>query len=531
MDPLLQVTNLEISFGGYVAVKKISFSIPRGYITAIVGESGSGKSLTALATLSLLPANATVSGDILFTRAGTATNLLIAGNTELKKIRGGEISMIFQEPMTSLNPLMRCGEQVAETLRLHKNLKPKEARKKTLEWFRKTGLPEPEILYGKYPHQLSGGQKQRVMIAMAMCCEPSLIIADEPTTALDVTVQKNILELLSTFSRENGTTVLLITHDLGVVWDFAKEVLVMNKGEIVERGSVKKVLASPEHEYTRKLLQSRPSALPVKFRMPVSSSTEKVFEVKDLTVTYKGNKGREFTAVHKVNLYVKRGEMLGLVGESGCGKSSLGKAALMLIPSKGTILLNGKPISGISGQELKKVRKELQIIFQDPYSSLNPRMTVGEAVKEVLNVHFPGKSNNEKESQLTALFENVSLDHSSFQRYPHEFSGGQRQRICIARALATEPEFLVFDESVSALDVTIQAQVLSLINHLRESLNFSGLFISHDLSVVHYLCDRIVVMRKGEIVEEGDADKIFNAPDHDYTRELINAIPGKGLTI
>ncbi len=531
METLLAVNDLTVSFEGFTAVNKVSFTIEKGSTTAIVGESGSGKSLTGLSLLSLLPKAAKISGKAIFNSEKASLNLFEISDSETKNLRGRKISMIFQEPMTSLNPIMKCGDQVAEAIMTHRKLSRKEAKLETIEWFSKTELPDPVEVYDKYPHQLSGGQKQRVMIAMAMCCEPELIIADEPTTALDVTVQKSILELLNKLKSENGCTVILITHDLGLVWDYAENLIVMSKGSIVEQGKVKQVINSPSHKYTENLLKNRPSSL-----IPLSQNQiirgKSILEVHELNVMYKRKSGRinkVFHAIRNVNFSVKKGELVGLVGESGCGKSTLGKAILGLVPSTGSILLNGRDISGFKKSDNKYFRKEMQIVFQDPFGSLNPRIPVDNAISEVIKVQSPQTKKAERLGKVKALFREVSIDPINMGRYPHEFSGGQRQRICIARSLASEPSFLVFDESVSALDVTIQAQVLALIDKLRKELEFSGIFISHDLAVVKYLCDRIVVMRNGEIIEEGPSSDIYYNPKHSYTKELLEAVPGKGM--
>lgn len=498
-----------------------------GELLAIVGESGSGKSITALSVLQLLPKEAITKGKIHF----GGNDLLKLNNKDINRIRGNKISMIFQEPMTSLNPVLTCGKQVMESLVTHNKLSNKEAEQKTISLFEKVGLPNPAAMVNRYPHQLSGGQKQRVMIAMAMSCDPQLLIADEPTTALDVTVQKNVLELIRSLQQQNQMGVIFITHDLGLVAGIADKVAVMYKGEIVEKGTVTQVLRAPKHHYTRSLLNCRPAAR----TLPGNDANTKVMlEVKDLVVSYPVKKNifgktvEEFNAVDHVSFKVRKGETVGLVGESGCGKTTLGRAILQLVHAdNGEILLNGTNIISLSGSELRSVRKDLQIVFQDPYGSLNPRISIGNAITEPLKIHRLLNSKKDRKDKVVALLEKVGLNADHFDRYPHQFSGGQRQRICIARALAMDPSFLVFDESVSALDVSIQAQVLNLLNDLKKEFGFTSIFISHDLAVVHYISDRIMVMNKGKIVEEGTADQVFYHPVNEYTKQLIAAIPGK----
>ena len=569
MKPLLRVEDLSVSFrtehGRNTALQRISFEVRRGEVLAIVGESGSGKSVTALSVLRLLPEPpaAVDGGRILFSRDGmNETDLLGKDIREMGEWRGASISMIFQEPMTSLNPVMTCGEQVAEAIRHHGGDTRREAMEKTIALFGKVKLPSPEAIFKRYPHQLSGGQKQRVMIAMAMSCRPDLLIADEPTTALDVTVQKTILQLIRELQQEGDMGVLFITHDLGVVAELADRVMVMYRGSIVEEGPVERVLTSPAHPYTRALLACRPGLHPRRSRLPVVSDfmdepgtgkpgartiappapplntdtdreADPVLRVQDLQVWFPGPRGAApVKAVDDVSFDVQAGETLGLVGESGCGKTTLGRALLGLIkPRNGRILFAGKDLAKFSVKEWKASRKDIQIVFQDPYGSLNPRLTVGSAITEPMAVHGIFSNERQRREKVVELLEKVNLRADHFNRYPHEFSGGQRQRIGIARALALNPGFIIFDESVSALDVSVQAQVLNLLNDLRSEYGFTSVFISHDLSVVNYISDRILVMRQGRIVESGTADDIFSNPKENYTRELLEAIPGGRLRL
>lgn len=583
MPSLLSIQNLSIQFSNEgektVAVKNSSIEIKKGELVAIVGESGSGKSVTALSMLQLLPSQSIVKGKIIFfQKEKQPDNLVQLSASDINKVRGKHIAMIFQEPMTSLNPVFTCGKQVMEAIQLHEKVNAAAARRKTITLFEKVKLPDPEGIINRYPHELSGGQKQRVMIAMAISCNPSLLIADEPTTALDVTVQKTILDLIKELQLQNRMGVILITHDLGIVADIADKIVVMYKGEIVEQGLTKEVLTSPQHPYTKALLACRPAGKSKGERLPVVSdfmgaeserlktanekkevaSGEKflpsptnpvqtgmdpaahqpstVLSVENLKVYFPVKKklfskaAAFFKAVDDVSFEVIQGETLGLVGESGCGKTTLGRTVLQLIaPTSGKIYLEGKDITQVRSAALRNMRKDLQIVFQDPYGSLNPRITIGNAILEPLAVHDILDNNNERKEKVIELLEKVSLLPEHFNRYPHQFSGGQRQRICIARSLALNPSFLIFDEAVSALDVSVQAQVLNLLNDLKKEFQYTSIFISHDLAVVRYISDRILVMHQGKIVEEGDAEQIYNHPRNVYTQQLIQAIPGNQL--
>ena len=564
MHPLLEIKNLQIEFlqdaTPVSAVQNISFTATRGKLTAIVGESGSGKSVTALAVLKLLSKQATISGDILFSETGKQqVTLNVLSEKEISRIRGNKIAMIFQEPMTSLNPVLTCGAQVMEILMKHRKLSRKEAKQKTIELFEQVELPDAVSMIDRYPHQVSGGQKQRVMIAMAISCNPDLLIADEPTTALDVRVQKNIIRIIRNLQQQNNMSVLFITHDLGLVADIADEIIVMYKGQITEQGNATDILNDPKHYYTKALLACRPVAgskgkkLKVlnDFLIPgekeITCQVKKisgeiiirntpVLSVRELNVHFPSSKnifGRTKTfikAVDQVSFEILQGEIVGLAGESGCGKTTLGRAILQLIkPTSGQIILYGRDITSIPYNKLRQLRKDLQIVFQDPYGSLNPRISIGSAILEALTVHQLYDNNKMRKEAVVQMLEKVQLTPDHFKRYPHQFSGGQRQRVCIARALALNPAFLIFDESVSALDVSVQAGILNLINELKNELNFTSLFISHDLSVVHYISDRILIMNKGKIIESGKAGDVFLNPAMKYTRELIDAIPGKKL--
>ncbi len=564
---LLDINNLSISFsdesGFQRVVHNISFSLDRGCTLGIVGESGSGKSVTAQAIMGLLPSghSKVPTGSILFDTGQGSRDLLKESPRSMRNIRGNHISMIFQEPMTALNPVIPCGPQVAEVLIRHKNFKKKKAKEEVLQWFHEVKLPDPHSIWRSYPHEISGGQKQRVMIAMAMACHPEVLIADEPTTALDVTVQKTILRLMRTLQERYNTSIIFITHDLGVIAEVAHEVAVMYKGELVEKGPVSAIFDHPRHPYTRGLIACRPplDQRPVRLltigdflktpdqarqNTPLITAGERqkrhkaiyekppVLQVDGLIKKFIKRKSffkplQYFTAVDTVSFQVFPGETLGLVGESGCGKTTLGRTLLRLIKANaGEIIFEGKNLNTLSFSQMRRLRRSIQIIFQDPYASLNPGITIGQAIQEPMNVHQVLKNKKERKEKVLSLLEKVGLSAGHYNRYPHEFSGGQRQRACIARALALNPRFIICDESVSALDVSVQAQVLNLLNKLREELGFTCVFISHDLSVVRYMCDRILVMKEGRIVEENEADQLFNHPQTEYTKTLIRAIPG-----
>src|SRR5436305_6881342 len=530
--PVLDVQGLTVSLPPGAdrlnAVENVSFAVGPGEIVCVVGESGSGKSVTAHAIMGLLPP-----GQLTAT-AGRALlegdDLLTKTPAQMRKIRGHRISMIFQQPMTALNPVMKIGDQVAEVLDIHTKLNERERRVRVLDVMKAVRLPEPERMIDVYPHQISGGQRQRIMIAAALVLDPVLLIADEPTTALDVTTQAQILKLIKELRERRNTGVLFITHDFGVVAEVAHRVVVMQQGRVIEQGRTADVLRRPRDDYTRMLIRAVPSLSPP-VREPITAAPI-VLQTNDLNKTYVAGglfaKRREVKAVKDVNLLVRRGETLGVVGESGSGKSTVARCIARLIePTDGAILIEGADVAKLGARALRPHRKRVQIVFQDPYRSLNPRRTVGAAITEG-PVNF-GMAENEAVTRARNLMRLVGLDPDALTRFPHQFSGGQRQRICIARALAMEPEILVADEPVSALDVSVQAQVLALIDEVRSRFNLAILFITHDLRVAAQVCDRIAVMHKGEVVEEGTTAAVFAAPKHNYTRALFDSAPGRNF--
>ena len=573
MKTLLKVNNLRISFRRddkwQEAVHGIDFEVLEGKTLGIVGESGSGKSVSNLAVMQLLDRRKSrIESDSILLEDKDISHY---NDDQMSEVRGKRIAMIFQEPMTSLNPVYKCGFQVLEAFGCQQTTDngqqslstSQQHKEKVLELFEKVKLPNPEIIFDKYPHELSGGQKQRVMIAMALISNPKVLIADEPTTALDVTVQKEILKLLKDLQRENGMGMIFITHDLGVVSEIADDVIVMNKGVIVEKGTTRDILNNPQHPYTKGLIACRPpldyrlERLPVvkefldgkwidnnqiknellitdeerKKQHELLYSQEPILKVENLRTWYplrKGVFGRTYDhikSVDDVSFDVYPGETLGLVGESGCGKTTLGRSILRLVePTSGNVIFEGRDITKLNNKELREYRKQAQIVFQDPYSSLNPRICIGDSIAEPMLVHGIEKDAKKRRERVCRLLEEVGLEASHYQRYPHEFSGGQRQRICIARALAVNPKLIICDESVSALDVSVQAQVLNLINRLKKEFHFTYIFISHDLSVVRFMSDRVVVMYNGKIQEMNEADALFNNPQNDYTKKLIAAI-------
>ncbi|KQQ76692.1 ABC transporter ATP-binding protein [Acinetobacter sp. Leaf130] len=561
--PLLHVKNLRVSFKGedkqYIeTVKGISFDIPANTTVALVGESGSGKSVTSLATMGLLPVGQSKIDEqskIIF----EGKDLLSLSRKDMRKICGKDIAMIFQEPMSSLNPVFTVGNQIAEVLCLHMGLNRKQARQRVLELLKEVGIPSPETKIDAYPNQLSGGQQQRVMIAMAIACEPKLLIADEPTTALDVTIQKQIIDLLESLRKRRQMSMLFITHDLALVGEIADKVIVMRHGEIREQGAAEQVLEQPKDVYTRALLYCRPQISQRPYRLPVTSDfmfqednilVEKSFdaseipqrkrglngdeqiilEVKDLKKSFYSRKGlfgkEEFQAVKGVSFKLAKGKTLGLVGESGSGKTTVGLLLMRLHEaSGGQAFIEGKDILSLTEKEFAKYQRKIQIIFQNPYASLNPRFTIGQILLEPMQIHGIGKDDAERKQIALGLLERVNLPEQAYYRYPHEFSGGQRQRIAIARCLTLKPEILICDESVSALDVSVQAQVLNLLQDLQDEFGLSYIFISHDLSVVKYISDQVMVMNHGEVVEIANSDELYAHPQHDYTKRLLQAIP------
>ncbi|WP_407528858.1 ABC transporter ATP-binding protein [Acinetobacter baumannii] len=561
--PLLHIENLRVSFKGedkqYIeTVKGISFDIPTNTTVALVGESGSGKSVTSLATMGLLPVGQSKIDEkskIIF----EGKDLLDLSRTEMRKICGKDIAMIFQEPMSSLNPVFTVGNQIAEVLCLHMGMSRKQARQRVLELLKEVGIPSPETKIDAYPNQLSGGQQQRVMIAMAIACEPKLLIADEPTTALDVTIQKQIIDLLESLRQRRQMSMLFITHDLALVGEIADQMIVMRHGEIREQGTAEQVLEQPKDVYTRALLYCRPQMSQRPYRLPVTSDFMRqennilveqsfdvseiperkrglngdehiILEVKDLKKSFYSRKGlfgkEEFQAVKGVSFKLAKGKTLGLVGESGSGKTTVGLLLMRLHQaSGGQALIEGKDILSLTEKEFAKYQRKIQIIFQNPYASLNPRFTIGQILLEPMQIHGIGKDDAERKQIALGLLERVNLPEQAYYRYPHEFSGGQRQRIAIARCLTLKPEILICDESVSALDVSVQAQVLNLLQDLQDEFGLSYIFISHDLSVVKYISDQVMVMNHGEVVEIANSDELYAHPQHDYTKRLLQAIP------
>ena len=552
--PLLRIENLDIRFlierkaEPFQAVKGISFDIPTNTTVALVGESGSGKTVSAMAILQLLPENALVAPQsrVLYGNR----DLLKTSQADMQQIRGKDISVIFQEPMTSLNPVFTVGEQIGEVLRLHMGMSPRQARARAIELLNEVGIPDPQLRVNSYPHEMSGGQQQRVMIAMAIACEPKLLIADEPTTALDVTIQKQILDLMASLQQRHHMSVLFITHDLGVVGEIADHVVVMQNGVIQEQGPVKAIFENPQHPYTKALLACRPRLDRRPKRLPViddfikggvqakleerprgtSPADPIILEVKDLNKTFFLKEGlfgkRAVPAVKNVSFQLPKGKTLGLVGESGSGKTTVGLTVMRLHDAtSGEVLFEGRDLLSLTEREMMAYRRRIQIIFQNPYASLNPRMTVGQILVEPMKIHSIGKDERERVDMAFQLLKRVGLAEQSFYKYPHEFSGGQRQRIAIARCLTMKPDVLICDESVSALDVSVQAQVLNLLQDLQDEYNLSYIFISHDLAVVKYISDRVMVMSEGSIVEMADSDEIYRRPREDYTRRLLSSIP------
>lgn len=558
---ILEVENFHLEFRSHgiwnEVVKGVNFSLKKGETLGLVGESGSGKSVSALATMGLLDKNNSriTQGRILF---DSSVDLLQLSEKEMRRYRGGKISMIFQEPMTSLNPVVKCGKQVVEMILQHEECSKKDAEKRVLDLFDEVLLPDSPRIFNAYPHELSGGQKQRVMIAMAIACKPDLLIADEPTTALDVSVQKAVLELMKDIQRKYGMGIIFISHDLGIVHSISDKIAVIYKGSIVETGDKDSVFLNPQHPYTKGLLACRPSMTERLKRLPTVDdymngrkkdtdkvsqqerqnkhleiySQEPILRVKDLEIEYVlgknlfGRSKKTLKAVDKISFDLYRGETLGLVGESGCGKTTLGRAIMQLVnKSSGNIVFEDRILNCVSHSQLKELRKDIQIIFQDPYSSLNPKITVGEAIGEPLKTYSIEPDSKKRRAMVVEMMEKVGLDASHYERYPHEFSGGQRQRVGIARALILRPKIVICDESVSALDVSVQAQVLNLLADLKNEFGLTYIFISHDLAVVKYVSDRMIVMRKGKAVQIDEADKVYSSPSDEYVKTLIESIP------
>ncbi|MEL0637396.1 ABC transporter ATP-binding protein [Marinomonas sp. TI.3.20] len=556
--PLVRVSNLKIDFkledGGYFeALKSISFDIPNNTVLALVGESGSGKSVTSTALMGLLPeSNTRIAEESRIEFNGKS--VLDMSRQELRRLRGADIAMIFQDPMSSLNPVFTIGDQIIETLREHKSMSKKTARKKAIDLLTEVGLPNPENRIYAYPHELSGGQQQRVMIAIAIACEPKLLIADEPTTALDVTIQKQILDLIANMQRKRAMSVLFITHDLGVVAEFADQVIVMRHGEICETGLINNVFSHPKHAYTKALLNCRPSLTHRPERLAViddflqdeaykaplnrlrgyQDGGDVILEATNLCKYFQIKTGLfrhiDLKAVDGVSFQLQKGKTLGIVGESGSGKSTVGHIIMRLLEStSGEVYFEGKNILKMPSDVFKPLKRRVQIIFQNPYASLNSRFTVGQILMEPMLLHHIGESKQERKELAQALLDKVGLESNAFNKYPHEFSGGQRQRIAIARCLTLQPDILICDESVSALDVSVQAQVLNLLQDLQDEFQISYLFISHDLSVVKHISDQIMVMQEGKVVEMGDADRLYENPQHEYTKKLIASVPKSPL--
>jgi ABC-type microcin C transport system duplicated ATPase subunit YejF len=527
-DTILDISNLDVRFdaddGDVHAVRNVSLQIGKGETLAIVGESGSGKSQTMMAIMGLLAANGRVTGSARY-RGQELVGLPVK---QLNEIRGGKITMIFQEPMTSLDPLYPVGDQIAEPIRFHRKVSKAEARKRALELLKLVHIPDPERRMRSYPHEMSGGQRQRVMIAMALANDPELLIADEPTTALDVTIQAQILDLLRELKQRIGLSIVFISHDLGIIRRFADRVAVMRRGELVEQGTVGEIFDTPKHDYTKMLLAAEPTGR----KSPVETEARRLIEAQDMAVTFELGGGflagppMELKAVDKVSLTLREGQTIGIVGESGSGKSTLGRSILRLIDADGRIFFQGKDISRADRREMRPLRRELQLVFQDPYGSLSPRMTAGQIVTEGLLVHEPQLTAKDRDRLAVEALREVGLDPTSRNRYPHEFSGGQRQRLAIARAIILKPKVIVLDEPTSALDRSVQKQIVELLRDLQARHGLSYLFISHDLAVVRALSDYVIVMKGGRVVEEGSTEAIFERPRETYTRELMAAALG-----